>query len=147
MSKKVENIYKTIENLQALQNSLAEYNKPAGIRELSDIEFNMGQELKKLKMLIESLYSNNGRSNSYAKKQASKENGKKGGRPPKEISQGKKRLAELEELIPKLQHQLDFSDDSAEHLKIGNYIEELQKEKSVLAIKIAKYYNRDLSNI
>lgn len=147
MSKKVENIYKTIENLQALQNSLAEYNKPAGIRELSDIEFNMGQELKKLKMLIESLYSNNGRSNSYAKKQASKENGKKGGRPPKEISQGKKRLAELEELIPEQQHKLDFSDDSAEYSKIEKYIEGLQKEKSVLEDKISAFYHRDLSNI
>ena len=75
------------------------------------------------------------------------DNGKKGGRPPKEISQGKKRLAELEELIPEQQHKLDFSDDSTEHLKIEKYIEELEREKSLLAVKLAAYYNRDLSNI
>ena len=147
MSKKTENIFKTIENLQKLQNDLAEFNKTADARELSDIEFNMGQDLKKLKLLIESLYSYNGKSTSYAKRQASKENGKKGGRPPKEITQGKKRLAELEELIPDQQHKLDFSDDSTEHLKIEKYIEELEREKSLLAVKLAAYYNRDLSNI
>ena len=83
MSKKTETIYKTIENLQLLQKNLAEYNKASDVRELNDIEFNMGQELKKLKFLIESLYSYNGRSTSYAKRQASKANGKKGGRPKK----------------------------------------------------------------
>lgn len=144
MSKKTESIFKTIEVLQSLQQSLAEYNKTAEARELADIEFNMGQELKKLKFLIESLYSYNGKSTSYAKRQASKENGKKGGRPPKEITESKKRLYELDESLPELQHQLDLTDDSELHYSIEKKIEELEKEKSTIALKLDAYYNRDL---
>lgn len=142
MSKKTEEIFKSIENLQELQNQIAEYNKTVMVRDLQDVEFHMSQELKKLKFLIESLYSYNGRSTSYAKRQASKENGKKGGRPPKEISTIKKRLAELEVLLPELKHQLDLTDDVAERKKIEINIEEFEKEKSTISAKIMDFISR-----
>ena len=53
MSKKTEEIFKTLESLKSIQSEISEYNKTANIRELEDIEFNMGQELKKLKFLFE----------------------------------------------------------------------------------------------
>lgn len=146
MSKKTDEIFKTLESLKSIQSEISEYNKSANIRELEDIEFNMGQELKKLKFLFESLYSYNGKSTSYAKRQASKENGKKGGRPPKEITEGKKRLSTIDNLIPELQHNIDLSDDPAELAKLENEIAALESEKSSIAMKLASYYDRDLSN-
>lgn len=146
MSKKTDEIFKTLESLKSIQSEISEYNKTANIRELEDIEFNMGQELKKLKFLFESLYSYNGKSTSYAKRQASKENGKKGGRPPKEITEVKKRLSAIDNLIPELQHNIDLSDDPAELAKLENEIAALESEKSSIAMKLASYYDRDLSN-
>ena len=139
MSKKTQNIFKSIDNLQQIQNSISNYNKTAHIRELEDIEFHMGQELKILKFLIESLYSNNGQSTSYAKKQASKENGKKGGRPPKEITDCRKRLAQLEEEIPALQHKIALTDEPAERGSMEKNIEEMQKEKAVITEKLSNW--------
>lgn len=49
------------------------------VRNLDEISFQMEQNLKNLKFLFLSLYSYNGKSTSYVKKQASRENGKKGG--------------------------------------------------------------------
>lgn len=90
MSKKTQEIYQSINNLNNLQKELADYNKNLQDRKLEDMGFKMEQELKKLKFWIDSLYSFNGKSTSLAKKNASKENGKKGGRPPKAISEAKK---------------------------------------------------------
>lgn len=63
------------------------------------------------------LYSNRGKS-SFKKKISSAENGKKGGRPPKEISDAKRRVEYLE--------NLDFSERT----------EELKKEHNELVVKI-----------
>ena len=64
---------------------------------LGEIEFEMGQAIKSLRFWIGSLYMYNGKSTSKAKRTASQENGKKGGRPPKEITLARRRKAELEE--------------------------------------------------
>ena len=58
------------------------------------------------------LYSYNGKSTSRAKVQASKENGKKGGRPPKEITNLKERKTELEEsVLPDLRREKSVTTD------------------------------------
>lgn len=138
MSKKTENIYSAIDNLKELQEQLSQYNKSAEVRELQDIEFKMGQELKNLSFWISSLYSYNGKSTSYAKKQASKENGKKGGRPPKEITIARRRLAELNELLPQLEHDYDMCDDEGQRKVLEEQIENLRTEKIAQEIKLNK---------
>ena len=110
MSKKTQNIYAAIENLNNLQKQLADYNATIGDRKLDDIEFGLSQELKNLKFWIDSLYSYNGKSKSLAKKAASKENGRKGGRPPKAVTEAKKRIFALEMEISDLEHSLKMSD-------------------------------------
>ena len=110
MSKKTQNIYAAIENLNNLQKQLADYNATIGDRKLNDIEFGLSQELKNLKFWIDSLYSYNGKSKSLAKKAASKENGRKGGRPPKAVTEAKKRISALEMEISDLEHSLKMSD-------------------------------------
>jgi len=136
MSKKTENIHSSINKLKELQAQLSEFNKTSGERVLQDIEFNMGQELKNLSFWIDSLYSYNGKSTSYAKKQASKENGKKGGRPPKEITVARRRLAELNELLPQLEHEFDMTDDSDKRTALEQQIETYRTEKITLEIKL-----------
>ena len=80
--------------------------------------------------MFDSLYSYNGKSTSYAKKTASRENGKKGGRPPKEVTQRKKRIAELNEVvIPDLQHKIKFTNDAEEEARLKK---ELRRAKTEL---------------
>lgn len=138
MSKKTENIHLTIRNLQNLQGQLAEYNKTAGVRLLQDIEFNMGQELKNLSFWIDSLYSFNGKSTSYAKKQASKENGKKGGRPPKEITLARRELEEINKVLEQLEHDYDMTDDTDKRNALENQMEDYRTKKISLEIKLNK---------
>lgn len=130
MSKKTQEIYQTINNLNQLQKELADYNKNTEERFLQDLEFKMEQELKTLKFWIDSLYSYNGRSTSLAKKAASKENGKKGGRPPKAVSEARKRIRELEDEIPEIEHKISLTDslEERESLEI-----ELVEKKNCLS--------------
>lgn len=134
MSKKTENIYRAIENISQLSQKLDEYNKgltAQGMqnRELEDICFGLNQEVKNLTFWFSSLYSYNGKSTSYAKKTASRENGKKGGRPPKEVTLRKRRIAELTEtIIPDLQHKIKFTDDVDEEAKLKKELKQAEAE-------------------
>lgn len=130
MSKKTQEIYQSINNLNNLQKELADYNKNLQDRKLEDMGFKMEQELKKLNFWIDSLYSFNGKSTSLAKKNASKENGKKGGRPPKAVSEAKKMIRELESEIPELEHTLELT-DSLEEREIME--KDLQEKKNRLS--------------
>ena len=129
MSKKTQNIYKAIENLENLKNRLSACASEDSVKEIEEIEFQMGQELKNLKFWIDSLYSYNGKSTSLAKKAASKENGKKGGRPPKAVTEAKRKIVALEAQIPEIEHRLDMT-DSVEERKVLE--EELQQKKNEL---------------
>ncbi|MCQ2592458.1 MAG: hypothetical protein MJ188_06695 [Treponema sp.] len=138
MSKKTENIYKALENLSLIDKRLEDCKSQFDSRELNDIEYELKQEIKNLNFWIESLYSYNGKSKSYAKKNASRENGKKGGRPPKVITDLRKRNRELEESIPQMKRKRDFSNDVAEVSLLDEQIEsaemELAKNKNQLEL-------------
>jgi len=145
MSKKTDNIYKAIDNLNNLQNIISSYNKEIKNTEqesrvLCDVEFQMQQELRNLKFWIDSLYAYNGKSTSRAKKLSSKENGKKGGRPPKEITELRRRRRELEEnLIPELTRKREMLDDICELQKIEEQLSEYDKELLEVTEKLSAY--------
>ena len=121
-------IQKRIENLKSQAPELEEKNS----REIDEISFNLAQNLTKLEFWFNSLYAYNGKSKSVAKKLSSRQNGKKGGRPPKKITLLRQRKTELEEkILPSLEHELKFTDSSLrlEQLpeEIKNASLELQK--------------------
>lgn len=121
-------LQKRIENLKSQAPELEEKNS----REIDEISFNLAQNLTKLEFWFNSLYAYNGKSKSVAKKLSSRQNGKKGGRPPKKITLLRQRKSELEEkILPSLEHELKFTDSSLrlEQLpeEIKNASLELQK--------------------
>lgn len=121
-------LQKRIENLKSQAPELEEKNS----REIDEISFNLSQNLTKLEFWFNSLYAYNGKSKSVAKKLSSRQNGKKGGRPPKKITLLRQRKTELEEkILPSLEHELKFTDSSLrlEQLpeEIKNASLELQK--------------------
>lgn len=121
-------LQKRIENLKSQAPELEEKNS----REIDEISFNLAQSLTKLEFWFNSLYAYNGKSKSVAKKISSRQNGKKGGRPPKKITLLRQRKTELEEkILPSLEHELKFTDSSLllEQLpeEIKNASLELQK--------------------
>lgn len=121
-------LQKRIENLKSQASELEEKNS----REIDEISFNFAQNLTKLEFWFNSLYAYNGKSKSVAKKLSSRQNGKKGGRPPKKITLLRQRKTELEEkILPSLEHELKFTDSSLrlEQLpeEIKNASLELQK--------------------
>lgn len=121
-------LQKRIENLKSQAPELEEKNS----REIDEISFNLAQNLTKLEFWFNSLYAYNGKSKSVAKKLSSRQNGKKGGRPPKKITLLRQRKTELEEkILPSLEHELKFTDSSLrlEQLpeEIKNAGQELQK--------------------
>ena len=121
-------LQKRIENLKSQAPELEEKNS----REIDEISFNLAQNLTKLEFWFNSLYSYNGKSKSVAKKLSSRQNGKKGGRPPKKITLLRQRKTELEEkILPSLEHEQKFTDSSLrlEQLpeEIKNASLELQK--------------------
>ena len=99
------------------------------VRNLDEISFQMEQNLKNLKFLFLSLYSYNGKSTSYVKKQASRENGKKGGRSPKRITDAKKQLLQLQQRMEQIESILKMSDDVDELNALQQENELLQQEK------------------
>lgn len=102
-------LQKRIENLKSQAPELEEKNS----REIDEISFNLAQNLTKLEFWFNSLYAYNGKSKSVAKKLSSRQNGKKGGRPPKKITLLRQRKTELEEkILPSLGHELKFTDSS-----------------------------------
>ena len=121
-------LQKRIENLKSQAPELEEKNS----REINEISFNLAQNLTKLEFWFNSLYAYNGKSKSVAKKLSSRQNGKKGGCPPKKITLLRQRKTELEEkILPSLEHELKFTDSSLrlEQLpeEIKNASLELQK--------------------
>lgn len=104
MSRKTEEIKKSILRLEEIQQTLAASDGQAP-ENLNLIADRMKSELENLKLWIEMLYKYNGTSRSRAKVAASRENGKKGGRPPKFITELKKQKAELELLLENLHSQ------------------------------------------
>ena len=121
-------LQKRIENLKSQAPELEEKNS----REIDEISFKLSQNLTKLEFWFNSLYAYNGKSKSVAKKLSSRQNGKKGGRPPKKITLLRQRKTELEEkILPSLEHELKFTDSSLrlEQLpeEIKNASLELQK--------------------
>ena len=121
-------LQKRIENLKSQAPELEEKNS----REIDENSFNLAQNLTKLEFWFNSLYAYNGKSKSVAKKLSSRQNGKKGGRPPKKITLLRQRKTELEEkILPSLEHELKFTDSSLrlEQLpeEIKNASLELQK--------------------
>lgn len=156
MSKKTENIYKAISRLEDLRQEISviaklaaadvsdsdESGKTERIRHLENVEFEMGQEIKSLKFWIDSLYLYNGKSTSRAKQAASKENGKKGGRPPKEITEARRKIREIEEIeMPLLEHRKNLAVDLEEDSRLCIEIENAEKEISSLREKIEKWEN------
>ena len=131
MSRKTDNIYKALENLNQLKQRLTIYNESIQEREIDNIAFELGQQVNELKFWISSLYSYNGKSTSNAKKAASRENGKKGGRPPKQVTLMRRRRIEIEnEILPELDRKMQFAETSAEEKEISAQIEAVKKELS-----------------
>lgn len=144
MSKKTDNIYNCINELNIIQEQLEKISKDfemgEGSASLDDLQFQMKQNLRNLKFWIDSLYSYNGKSTSKAKQSSSRENGKKGGRPPKQITEAKKRILEIENtLIPELEHKIKFSNDFLEEEKARDEIKKLGEEKTLLENKLTEW--------
>lgn len=146
MSRKTENIYQSLDKLRELEVGLSDLNKTINSRELDDLDFELSQEIKNLRFWIDSLYLYNGKSTSNAKKTASRENGKKGGRPPKQITQMKRRRLEIEELIPELEHKIKFAENLEEEKNLKNQIEELKKEKQEISSALEQYTKGNLKS-
>lgn len=143
MSRKTQAIRKSLEELNSLQDSLASLSEDLRNRQLEDISFKMGMELKSLSFWIDSLYAQNGQSKSRSKVLASRENGKKGGRPPKEITQAKIRIAELEEIvIPELHSRLRLADELFEEADLSVQERQAQEEMNSLKAKIESWEAR-----
>ncbi len=140
MSNKTENINRLLSHLKELQTQLEAYNKENPVREIEDIQFQMGQDLKSLSFLFESLYSYNGRSTSHAKKMSSRENGKKGGRPPKQITEARKRINVLEtQVIPQLEHDRKMTNDFEEEQKYSEELVQYQIELKELQERLEAF--------
>ena len=142
MSKKTNAINECLDKLDGYQKSLHNIIEASleENRELSDIDFGLSQELRSLRFWIESLYKFNGKSTSVLKKNASKENGKKGGRPPREITAAKNRIAELDlDIIPSLEKQMMNSDSNEAISEFENAINDAKNELEELQDKVFEY--------
>ncbi len=125
MSKKTQSIYSALDNLDELNRKIEAASREFTSKSLEEIDFQMKMELKNLRFWIGSLYSYNGRSTSRAKKIASKENGKKGGRPPKEITEARRKIAELEDVvIPDLERKIRLSVSAEEEAAFESELKE-----------------------
>lgn len=160
MSRKTENIYKAISRLEDLKDEISVVAKLARadmpeeslqpeascaerlerLRHLENIEFEMGQCLKSLRFLIGSLYACNGKSTSRAKKSASRQNGMKGGRPPKRVTQARREIKEIEdEILPELERRKILSGDFMEERRIAAEIESAKERLSALRKTVGEW--------
>ena len=131
MSKKTDNIYKSISKIEELENTISKLNDELNNRQLDDVDFQLKQEIKNLRFWIDSLYHYNGKSTSNAKKNASRENGKKGGRPPKIITELKRKKIMLEdETIPELERMISFAETSEQESQLKKSLEACKNELS-----------------
>ncbi len=144
MSLKTEEIKKSLAELKILQEKLEKFAVDNPSKEIDDIQFGIKMNLRNLETWIEMLYKYNGKSKSNRKVKASRENGKKGGRPPKNISVLKKRIFELENtVLPEIQDKISscfveseitkFSAEKTSYeielVELKNKLEEYQKIK------------------
>lgn len=136
MSLKTEEIKKSLAELKILQEKLEKFAQTNPSKEIDDIQFGIKVNLRNLETWIEMLYKYNGKSKSNRKVRASRENGKKGGRPPKNISEWKKRIFELENtIIPEIQDKIGNCFDENETIKIA-------AEKTSYEIELAELNNK-----
>lgn len=109
MSRKTEEIKKSLAAMEDIQKRLEAYAKEHPDRDLDDLQFELKTQIKNISSWYNMLYQFNGKSTSKVKVAASRENGKKGGRPPKALAAMKKRKAQLEELIPELAKKVSYA--------------------------------------
>ncbi len=141
MSKKTQAIYSLIDDLSDINAQLQTIAQSfSSQRELEDLSFKMNQDLKTLRFWFDSIYAYNGKSTSIAKKNSSRENGKKGGRPPKKITLLKRRKTELNDtVIPELEHKIKFSDDNADLENLKSELKKTQAELNTILIELENY--------
>lgn len=136
MSLKTEEIKKSLAELKILQEKLVKFAQDNPSKEIDDIQFGIKMNLRNLETWIDMLYKYNGKSKSNRKIRASRENGKKGGRPPKNISVLKKRIFELEnKILPEIQDNINNCFTESETTKIA-------AEKTSYEIELAELKNR-----
>ena len=140
MSKKTDAIYSSLAKLESLNQKIHGAALEFSDKNLEDIDFEMSQEIKNLRFWIDSLYSYNGKSTSRAKKIASAENGKKGGRPPKEITAARKRILELENTeIPDTESKIRMAITQDEEEKFSAQLEKFTDELDSLRDKVFQW--------
>ena len=140
MSLKTEEIKKSLAELKVLQEKLEKFAENNPSKEIDDIQFEMKMNLRNLETWIEMLYKYNGKSKSNRKIKASRENGKKGGRPPKNVSEWKKRIFELENtIIPEIQDKIGNCLDESEAAKVAAEKISYEIELAELQEKLSEY--------
>lgn len=156
VSKKTEQIYKSIASLEDLRNQISiivslrkssggdfsESERSGETRHLESIEFEMTQQLKSLRFWIGSLYSFNGKSTSRAKQNASKENGRKGGRPPKEITRMRRRAGEIEGLLDEARRERVLTTDFEAEARLDSEIADFEAELADIKEKLDEWRER-----
>ena len=134
MSRKTEQIKMSISRLEEIQAEL--YQNAEGEKQILLCE-QMKSEIENLRLWISMLYKYNGTSKSNAKIAASRENGKKGGRPPKFVSELKKQKIELEALLSDL-HQKQITADFDEEEKINAQAQNAKAELESIEEKLSQ---------
>lgn len=135
MSRKTEEIQKSISRLEQLQVRLSKgCDNPS---ELSLLSENLKSEIENLKLWVSMLYKYNGTSRSNAKVAASRENGKKGGRPPKFVTDLKRQKAALEALLEDL-HTQEISSPFDEDVRIYDERQKAQSQLSDVEEKLSR---------
>lgn len=130
MSRITSALKEAIENLQIIQTKLTEIDQTQDTKDLNKLCFDMQLQINTLQTSIESLYKYTGSSKSKAKIAASRENGKKGGRPPKAQSEMKKLQAEkieLQNTITEINKKIEYALNFEEETNLRNQLENCQK--------------------
>lgn len=143
MSLKTEEIKKSLAELKILQEKLEKFARDNPSKEIDDIQFGIKTNVRNLETWIDMLYRYNGKSKSNRKIRASRENGKKGGRPPKNISLARKRIFELENtILPELQGDIEncIGEENAE--KIAAEKTACEIELAELKSKVEEYQKK-----
>ena len=126
MDKSIQTLLEGLEEVYQESERLLSQKKNSAIKELNEKLYELRNEAQLLNFYNRHLYAHRGRA-SLIKTISSKENGKKGGRPPKHISEAKKQLEELRmkfiarELTPA---------DQQEQERLENLIHEWKKSKT-----------------
>jgi len=131
MSRKTSEIKKSIENMILLQKQLAENSKNQQdeiARKNQALLNELELELKNLNTWFDMIYKYNGKSKSNVKVAASRENGKKGGRPPKVITDLKKQIKELTKDLELVHAQKLATFDSSEEAILSQKEDDIKTE-------------------